>query len=656
MIPSTGDPIADKALFEASVKLATELIKDTFRSLKSLPEWLKGKYAQHDPFDYEARKYIESLSRRYDKMRVLGMSSPVPIRTIYVRVNILKKITSRQRQTVEELEDVFNKDKNSFGTIQGTEDGIKVANREQRLIVLGKPGAGKTTFLKWLALGAIDGRFDTPRIPIFVSLKDWSDSKKNLITFIHEEFSVCGFEDSRLFVDQLLSTGNAIILLDGYDEVGNRIDEAIKEIQTLSAKYPKISMILSCRTASYSYVFPDFKDVEIADFSNEQIKQFVKNWFHSNTGTDNKCIHELSLPRNRGIANLCPTPLLLTLLCLTYEDTLSFPQNRAELYKEAIDALLKKWDATRSIIRESSYKALSLAKKELLLSRLAFNTFANNRYFIKQDYLEREIADFLANLKSASPEVSDIEGERVLKEIEAQHGLLVERAHRIYSFSHLTFQEFFTARQITSNTNKKYGPDYLVKTHLNEPRWNEVFILTTGLLEEADDFLLDIRASLSRMITSNKLISLLSRICEMVKPSTQVPEPVRRALAMRYVTGEIGKFDLKFRNSFEASKELISDMEKEFGELKNLDFETIRALRLGLHAGRQVLDGIVADINKLPTEHTRTLTSYIRGTRLLVNCLNVDAYVSVSVRDAIVKSIFLEPWNPPAPSPKAIRV
>lgn len=645
MLPQiTGDPTADKAIVDISAKLISDGIKKALSSLTVLPEWLKEKYKQQDPFGLEARHYAEAISFRYDRMRVLGMSAPVPIRSIYVRVNILEKITSRRRQTPEEMEDIFNKDKNSFGVIQKTADGIDVANREQRLIVLGKPGAGKTTFLKWLTLCAIDGRFKSPVIPIFISLKDWSDSKKALNVFILEEFSICGFDDAKIFVDQLFVTGNALLLLDGLDEVGGRIDEAIREVQNLSTKYPKIKLFVSCRAAAYNYVFPDFKDVEIADFSDEQVNQFVQNWFRGSNGKGESCINELGLAKNKAIANLCSTPLLLTLLCLAFDDAMAFPPNRAELYKDALDALLKKWDSSRAIVRESSYKSLSLAKKELLLSRLAFNTFSNNRYFIKQAYLEGEIADFVGNLKSVFPENSDIEGERVLKEIESQHGLLVERAHHVYSFSHLTFQEFFTARYITENTNKDKGPNYLISNHLGDFRWNEVFILTTGLLAEADAFLMEMRKKLSLTLRDMDLLELLTRLREIVTDSNDVPEPVRRTLAVYYVTNELAKTQSNFRAAYVASKELLTDMQKEFGRISNLDFQALKTLRLGLHQHRQLLANTVADIKKLRTEQIRVLAEYIRGTRLLVNCLNVDAYVTAPTRNIIVKSIFHEPW------------
>ncbi len=76
----------------------------------------------------------------------------------------------------------------------------------------------------------------------------------------------------------------------------------------------------------------------------------------------------------------------------------------------------------------------------------------------------------------------------MLRSIEAQHGLLVERARGIYSFSHLTFQEYFTAREIVYSSNQEKALKNLV-SHITEKPWQEVFLLAVGMLKNADNLL-----------------------------------------------------------------------------------------------------------------------------------------------------------------------
>ncbi|NEQ88152.1 MAG: histidine kinase, partial [Moorea sp. SIO2I5] len=78
-----------------------------------------------------------------------------------------------------------------------------------------------------------------------------------------------------------------------------------------------------------------------------------------------------------------------------------------------------------------------------------------------------------------------------------QHGLLVERARRIYSFSHLTFQEYFTARAIVIGTGMSLSQ--LVQ-HLQDKRWREVFLLTAQMLPDADELLLLIKQQVNRLV------------------------------------------------------------------------------------------------------------------------------------------------------------
>jgi len=123
-----------------------------------LSDWeIWQKPGVHDLFGTAGRKYVQRTDQLYNNMRVLGMDAPVPLRTIYVRVNILEKVTARHEATVKDLEEFFQRDKRGFGPTQTTKTALEVVNGLRKIIVLGKPGAGKTTLLKWLALVAVDG-------------------------------------------------------------------------------------------------------------------------------------------------------------------------------------------------------------------------------------------------------------------------------------------------------------------------------------------------------------------------------------------------------------------------------------------------------------------------------------------------------------------
>jgi predicted NACHT family NTPase len=109
----------------------------------------------------------------------------------------------------------------------------------------------------------------------------------------------------------------------------------------------------------------------------------------------------------------------------------------------------------------------------------AYKYFKKGVYFLNQEELGREITEFIQKLSGNNDEILD--GETILHAIEAQHGFLVQQGMGIYSFSHLTFQEYFTALYIVENMSNEEMSN-LFKKRLNDKRWDEIFLIATRLL------------------------------------------------------------------------------------------------------------------------------------------------------------------------------
>lgn len=453
----------------------------------------------------EMRKHIRPIiQERCGTMRVLDMTQPIGLDKIYTHVNILEKITGRNRLELTELLREVSPEKFERFSLSPVREkrvpGLEAVEKHSKLMILGKPGAGKTTFLKHLAMQCVGGKFQANRVPIFITLKDFAevDGIPDFLTYI----DVLINSTSSPNVQTILDNGRALILLDGLDEVRETdAKRVLRQIQQFSERNARNAFVITCRIAAREYTFEKFTEVEVADFDNAQIADVSGKWFRCKQDEVKAESFLHKLKENPPIRELATSPLLLILLCLVFEDSGDFPANRSELYQNGVDVLLKKWDSKRNIERDQVYKKLSLKRKEDLLSQIAYCTFETGNYFFKQKDVERQIREFIENLPGASTdeETLNLDSEAVLKSIEAQHGLFVERARSIYSFSHLTFHEYFAAREIKEKSYLN-----VLSEHLTDKRWREVTLLTVGMLPNADECLRQMKQAVDELMAGDE--------------------------------------------------------------------------------------------------------------------------------------------------------
>ena len=319
-----------------------------------------------------------------------------------------------------------------------------------------------------------------------------------------------------------------LILLDGLDEVKQTdSDRVLHSVRNFVEQFPKNHFVIACRIGALEYAFEQFTSVEVADFDSKQITTLVRKWFQAKEPVLAKKFMQ-KLEENRAIQELAICPLLLQMLCLVFEESFDSPDDRSQLYKEGLDIFLKKWDALRNIERVPVYK-LSVQQKEHILSQIALMTFERGEYFFRQQEIEQQIADYIRDLPGASKDLDalQLESSTVLKSIEAEHGLLVERARGIYSFSYLSFHEYFTAREIVAFSAPQVLKTALkqLSAHITDKRWREVFLLTCGMLRSADYLLQLMKRHIDEILAGDE--QLQAFVCSVNQKSRTVSTPYK---------------------------------------------------------------------------------------------------------------------------------
>mgnify|MGYP001809883236 CR=1 FL=1 len=620
------------------------------------------------------KKYADKYTARYGTVRVLGMRQDILLQTIYTKVRFLDNLSIRQFTSVKDLEQSYReKLKRGFQSGQTEKrDGFTVANDHQFLMVLGGPGAGKSTFLRRVGLEAlrvgannkIASSFKRQCIPVFLELKQFNSSEIDLSKAIVEELSNFGFPHSSDFAIKLLEQGKLLVLLDGLDEVPKiHVNDFIESIQKFVTRYDRNRYIASCRIAAHRSAWSRFRDIELADFDDDQIQQSIHNWFSSaldiRTKTAERCWKILNSPGNAAAKELAHTPLLLTFLCLVYNRTQNFTGNRATLYRKALDLLLEEWAAEKRITPGEIYEGLNTDLEMVLLSEIAYERFINDQLFFTQTELIDHIKAFLSDTVN-KPKYFD--GKAVLDAIAVQQGILVERAEDVFSFSHLTLQEYLTAQYISQDPGKIQE---LVEKHLTDQRWSEVFLLISGLIGNAERLLESMVSELQVCVSSDKLKAIFTWIDQATLGSECSYKPVaKRAAALAFVLNRScdlirHDFDIDYdivrirddvrRFIFELTHEVEKDFSRPFGltpafsDYVLQELQRIKIFRkdiLPSQSGNwyQAL-GIRQTWLELSEEETDELTGYLYANKLVIQCKKSAVRISEKVWGSIEEKL-----------------
>lgn len=330
-------------------------------------------------------------------------------------------------------------------------------------VLLGHPGAGKTTSMKFLCQELFyNDDFQSERFsfPILIKLRDVNGKGLTGSIVTNTILNLLGIriefpEDMRgkessadrkalrdKLVVSVLEGLNVLLILDGFDEIAqaSKRREVISEVRNLVEHLDSSSVIVTSRTGDFKYSVEGMIPYEISPLSKEQISSFAFKWLNDR----NQASDFVAKVYDSPFSDTAIRPLTLAHLCAIYEREGKIPDKPKSIYRKIINLLLEEWDQQRSVKRESSYAQFEIDRKFEFLCRLAYELTVKIRrtVFTDRDLLQiyRLICDDF--------DLGAAEGSDVVSELESYTGLILQSGYEQYEFAHKSLQEFLTAEYL----------------------------------------------------------------------------------------------------------------------------------------------------------------------------------------------------------------
>lgn len=438
------------------------------------------------------RKYLQRLSELYGTIKLpIGPAQGFSLQAVFQPLRLCQTSDSTYEESFDDS--YFTQDETPFDEreqpqnqtdvpLSHEESSLIVENGNEalkkspsrRIVILGGPGTGKSTLLKYFIGHQAQEALKNAQapLPIFVALPEFGRSGKTFKSFLLDILQDLLIDDA--FVEvlwQRIQQGEALICLDSLDEVTTGQTEMVHKINAfLTSVHPQTTCVISSRLTDFKrgqFLAGQAMEWELLPLDHalgqllaQRLLPELQQRMPQAGPSDPKTFLK-TLEMHPRIAAWRKNPLLFSLAAILYVRRGRLPESRRELYLQVIDAIIE--------LRESGLEWRVTLREIFGALAYKFLTEHKGRTF--------SIADLIILLRSIRQE----QGENWQVEDVARRvrnvGLLEAVNQGNFSFLHQTFQEYLAGYHVAflASPRAEQEVDRLVR-QINDPFCRQIII------------------------------------------------------------------------------------------------------------------------------------------------------------------------------------